>query len=365
MPDVLTRDHLNRALLARQHLLERRPGPAVEVVDHLVGLQAQNAWSPYVGLWSRVCDFRTDELADGFWDRTVARIVVMRSTIHLVTAQDCLAVRPVVQPVLDRGADGVYAPMLAGVDRAEVVGYARDLVEERPREVGELARLLTDRWGGDRNALINLVRAVLPLVQVPPRGVWGAKGRAVVTTATAWLGRPLGTDRSPDRLVLRYLGAFGPASVADVQKWSGLDRLREVVDRLRPGLVTFRDPDGVELFDLPDAPRPEPDTPAPVRFLPEFDNLLIGYADARRVMAPEHKPALFTINGIIRSAVLVNGVAAASWKVTKTRRAAACEVRPFGRLTARVRTAIEKEGVRLLEFAAAGADTREVRILDS
>jgi hypothetical protein len=362
---ILGLTDLNRATLDRQLLLRRSPLRPTEAIEHLVGLQAQAPLPPYTGLWTRLATFRPEDLAGLLVNRSVVRIALMRSTIHLVTADDCLALRPVVQAVLDRAVDGPYAPMLAGLDRAAAIAHARELLRERPREVGELARLLTERWGRDRNALINLVRAALPLVQMPPRGVWGAKGRSVVTTATAWLGRPLASDRSPDRLVLRYLGAFGPASVADVQKWSGLGRLAEVLDRLRPDLVTFRDPDGVELFDLPDAPRPGPGTPAPVRFLPEYDNLLIGYADARRVMAAERKPALFTINGIIRSAVLVDGFVAAVWKVAKTRGAATCEVRPLVRLTARVRAAIEKEGLRLLHFAAAEAATREVRILDA
>jgi hypothetical protein len=166
-----------------------------------------------------------------------------------------------------------------------VAAAARALVEEQPRTLSTLARLLDERFPGrDAFALGQAIRAWVPLVQVPPRGVWGKSGCAAHTSVEGWLGRVPSLGFSLEDLILRYLAAFGPGTVKDVQTWSGLTRLREVIERLRPRLVTFRDEHGAELFDLPDAPRPDPDTPAPPRFLYDYDNLLLSHADRSRVI---------------------------------------------------------------------------------
>ena len=277
---------LNRALLERQFLLRRAKLPAFQVVERLVGLQAQSPGAPYVGLWSRLDGFRFDELAGLISRREVVRVVLMRSTIHLVTGDDCLALRPVMQTVLDRSLKGTFGRRLQGVEIDQVAAAGRVLVEEWPRTFAELGPLLRERWPDhDPEALAMAVRTGVPLVQVPPRGLWGASGQATHTSVEAWLGRPASSDSRPDKMILRYLGAFGPATVKDVQVWSGLTGLRAAVERLRPGLLSFRDERGAELFDLPDAPRPDPDTPAPPRFLPEYDNLLLSHDDRTRVIA--------------------------------------------------------------------------------
>jgi hypothetical protein len=359
---VLSLRAVNRATLDRQLLLDRASMTVPRAIERLVGMQAQAPFPPYTGLWTRLAGFRPDDLARLLLDRGVVRIALMRGTVHLVTADDCLALRPVLQPVFDRALQGAYGRQLAGLDLDELARFGRKLVEQRPLDTAELGRLLDERFPGrDRHALSNAVRSTLPLVQLPPRAVWGRSGRTTVTTAQAWLGRPLDTTTAPDRLVLRYLAGFGPASVADMQKWSGLTRLREVFDRLGPQLRQYRDEKGTQLYDLPDARRPDPDTPAPVRFLPEFDNLLLAYADGSRVMAAAHRPVLFTVNGIIRASVLVDGVTRAVWKVTRAKRAATLEVAPLDRLTARVRSEIESEGARLLAFVAAEADSHDIR----
>jgi hypothetical protein len=361
---VLSTTALNRAMLERQLLLRRASLTAAQAIEHLVGMQAQAPFPPYTGLWTRLRGFQPDDLARLLLDRGVVRIALMRGTVHLVTAADCLAMRPPLQATLDRWFQRAYAKRLQGLDLDAVAELARRLVDERPRSTTELGRQLLERWPDrDRGALLNLVRTVLPLVQVPPRAIWGKSGQTTVTTAQAWLGRPLATDTTPDAMMLRYFRAFGPAAVTDVQKWSGLTRLREVVERLEPKLRVFRDQNGAELYDLPDAPRPDPDTPAPVRFLPEFDNLLISYADGSRIVAGHHRPALLTINGIIRSTVLVDGFAQGVSKITKTKRAATLVVEPFIRLSAEDRSAIEAEGARLLAFAAADAQSHDVRML--
>jgi DNA glycosylase AlkZ-like len=358
-----TRD-LNRAMLERQLLLRRASLSATEALEHLVGMQAQAPFPPYTGLWTRLAGFQPDDLARLILDRGAVRVALMRGTVHLVTAADCLVLRPVLQPVLDRWLRTVLGKRLPGVDLVAVAKAGRQLVDEKPRGVAELGRLLVEKWPGhDPSELFNVVRGALALVQTPPRAVWGRSGQTTVTTAEAWLGRTLGADTAPDPMVLRFLRAFGPATVADVQKWSGLTRLGEVVERLKPRLRTFRDENGAQLYDLPDTPRPDSDTPAPVRFLSEFDNLLVSYADGTRIMADEYRPALFTVNGIIRSALLVDGFAQGVWRITKAKRAATLEIEPFIRLPARVRSAIEKEGGRLLAFSAADAETHDVRLM--
>ncbi|MDP8970282.1 MAG: winged helix DNA-binding domain-containing protein, partial [Actinomycetota bacterium] len=240
---------LNRATLERQLLLRRHDLFAVEAVTHLVGLQAQAPFPPYFSLWSRIAGFEPQHLARALLGRDVVRIVVMRGTIHLVTGDDALALRPLTQPIMDRDlrTNKTYAPPLEGLDLDELGAAARAAVEAEPRTGKQLGAVLAERWPGrDQAALAYAARNLLPLVQVPPRAVWGMSGQPTYTTVESWLGRPLDRDPSLDRTVLRYLAAFGPATVADVQTWSGLTRLREVVERLRPQLRVFADEHGRE-----------------------------------------------------------------------------------------------------------------------
>ncbi|KAA2261299.1 winged helix DNA-binding domain-containing protein [Solihabitans fulvus] len=359
--DVLDRRALNRALLDRQLLLRRWELPALAAVERLAGLQSQAPNPPYFALWSRLVDFDQRELADLLRNREVVRIVLMRGTIHLVSAGDCRALRPVLQPMLDRGFTASYGRQTTGLDLAAVAAEGRTLVEEQPRTFGELGELLGPRWPDrDPSALAQAVRTRVPLVQVPPRGIWGEGGQATHTSAESWLGRPLDQEPGVESMVLRYLAAFGPATVRDVQVWSGLTRLRAVVDRLRPQLRVFRDEHGAELFDLPDAPRPDPETPAPVRFLSEFDNMLLSYADRTRILAEEHRPKLFTVNGIIRAAILVDGFVRGRWKILREGASATLVVEPFAALSTKDKSALTTEGARLLAFAAPEA-THDIR----
>lgn len=347
---MLTKRALNRATLARQLLLERSPRGPLDAVGHLVGLQAQSPFPPYTGLWSRVAGFDPHELGRLLTDRSVVRVVLMRGTVHLVTAADCLALRPLFQRQMERWLNGSWGRRLGALDPGEVGAAARELLEESPRNTAELGRLLAERWPGhDPQALANAARAALVLVQLPPRAVWGRSGQTVVTTAESWLGAPLAavSDGGLDGLLLRYLAAFGPASVADAQKWSGLTRLREVFDRLRPQLRVDRDEAGAELYDLPDAPRPDPDVPAPVRFLAEYDNLLLSHADTSRVIDPADRNGLMSRNGIIPGSVLVDGRVAALYKRPPK---GELELNPLRRLTKRERSDIDEEAGRLLAF---------------
>jgi hypothetical protein len=371
MPDTLSARALNRALLDRQLLLRREPLPGatgpradrvIETVEHLVGLQAQAPFPPYYGLWSRLDGFRPGDLSSLILERRVVRIGLMRGTIHLVSADDCLRLRPVLQPVLERGLRANFGRQLTDVDRAALARAGRALVEDRPMTFSEIGGALSPQWPGHPpNALAQCVRALVPLVQVPPRAVWGQAGQAAHTSAESWLGRPLAASASPDQVVLRYLAAFGPATVADAQAWSGLTRLREVVGRLEPWLRTFRDEQGRELFDLPDAPRPDPDTPAPVRLVAEFDNLILSHADRARVISEPDRQRLYTKNGIFPGTVLIDGFVRGMWRVTIARRAAVLTVEMFGPVGGRDRDAVAAEGERLLEFAAPGTPDAELR----
>lgn len=349
---------LNRALLERQLLLRRTTLGASRALEQLVGMQAQVPASPYVGLWSRLDGFRPEQLAQLITGRKAVRIALMRSTIHLVSARDCLALRPLVQPVLDRSLQGTYGSRLQGLQLEAVAAAGRALVDERPLTTGQIGKLLAERWPGrDPEALGNAVRALVPLVQVPPRGVWGASGLALHASAEAWLGRPLEPEPDAGRMIRRYLAAFGPASVRDLQVWSGLTRVRETAERL--GLRTFRDEDGRELLDVPGGALPDPATPAAPRFLPEYDNVLLSHADRTRIVAEEHRPLVYTVNGI-RPTVLVDGFVAGTWRIERDRGGATLLVEPFDRLVGKSRAALIAEAEQLLAFAAAGAEKRRV-----
>ena len=361
---------LNRALLARQRLLARTPLPAagdraahvLRMVEQLAGLQAQAPFPPYYGLWSRLDGFRPDDLAHLITGRRVVRIALMRGTIHLVSARDCLMFRPVLQPVLEQGLRPLLGRQLKGVDTRALAVAGRALVEEKPRTFSELGELLSASWPGHPAAwLAQGVRALVPLIQVPPRAVWGQAGQPLHTSAESWLGLPLHAEPSLDDLFERYLAAFGPASVADAQAWSGLTRLREVAERLRPRLRTFRDPAGAELFDLPDAPRPSPDTDAPVRLVAEFDNLILSHANRTRIISDAARKRMFTPNGIFPGTVLVGGFVAGMWRISRSRGSATLTVELFGPLCAGDRDALGSEAERLLSFAAADAAERDIR----
>jgi hypothetical protein len=355
---VLSQRALNRALLERQHLLRRRKASAAEEIEHLVGMQAQVPNSPYVGLWTRLEGFQPDKLADLINKRRAVRLGLMRNTIHLVTARDCLEQRPHFQSLFERGwQTSSFGRNLAGIDMSAVIAEATVLMKDRPRTFAELGKLLQRRWPErEASSLAYAIRYLVPIVQVPPRGIWGKSAQPSWTSTDLWLGRPLAPEPSIDKLVVRYLTAFGPATVADVSAWSGLTGLRDVVERLRPRLRTFRDERGRELFDVPDGPLPDPDTPAPPRFLPEYDNLLLGHHDRTRVIDHAYRYVIFA------GTLLVDGFVHATWNVKKTRGGATLTIEPLRRLSKVDRIEVSEEGERLLKFVAGEATARDVRI---
>jgi hypothetical protein len=360
--ETLTLRALNRATLARQLLLQREKLPALRAMEQLVGLQAQLAKPPFIGLWSRVEGFQREELLRLLQRKEAVRAPLMRCTLHLMSTRDYVKLHAALQPVLDSAMKSILRDRAKGLNLPELVAAARTYFEEEPRTFEELRDLLVKRFPqGDERAMGYAVRTQLPVVQVPTDTEWGFPGTADFTLAESWLGAPLGKDAAPDTLVLRYLAAFGPASVTDVQTWSGLKGLREVLEALRPQLLTFRDERRRELFDLPKAPRPPEDTPAPVRFLPDYDNLVLSHDDRTRVVADEHRPAIAKANLRILPTFLVDGFVAGTWKVERKKASAALLLEPFAPLPKKTRAELEEEAEALLHFTESDAREFEVR----
>jgi len=357
--DTISIRALNRATLARQLLLHRADLSAIDAIEHLVGMQAQAPLAPYVGLWSRLGSFRHQELAGLITGREVVRIHLMRTTVHLVSARDAVRLGPLLRPVHERAfaTGSPFGPRLAGLDLAELVAEGQRQLAEQPRSRAELGRALAVRWPQhDPVDLAYAVSYLLPVVQVPPRGVWGQpQGSARWAPAETWLGRPFDPRPRIEEMIRRYLGAFGPATVNDIQAWSGLTRLREITSVMAPRLRLARDESGAELLDLPEAPRPDPDTPAPVRFLPEYDNLLLSYADRGRVIPGGRPVPLPPGNGGRTGTVLINGRWNGIWTISRSGDTAVLRIEPHDPITGQTADALEAEGARLLSFAAADA----------
>ena len=348
MSEVLSRRVLKRTILARQLLLERVRMSVPQALEHLVGLQAQSPSAPYFGLRSRLQDFDPRALSTAIENRKAVRIALMRSTIHLVTARDCIRLRPVVQTAVE-GSLSNYRKQIEGIDRDALLATATQLLEEEPLTAIQLEARLAKRWSKrDPHALAMAIRCWLPLVQIPPRGLWGHGGPAAHTTAQSWLGKSLVRTDKPDDTFLRYLRAFGPASTKDFQTWSGLARAAEIVDRQRGKLRVFRDENGTELLDVPDAPFPDPDAPVAPRFLPEYDNALLSHANRDRIIASDYRNRIFT-----KGAVLVDGFAIGRWWLAaRPKKIRDLKLELFEPLAKKDMEAVMEEGHRVLEFAA-------------
>ena len=341
-------------------LLRRVELPAIEVVERLVGMQAQVPTDPYTALWSRIRDFQPAELSELIAERRAVRAVgLMRTTIHLVSARDALTIRPLMQPVLDRAwRYSPFSKLLAGADVDDVVAAGLELLAERPYVATELGKRLQERWpDADANSMGYAIRFLVPVLQPPPRGLWGKGGLAYVETIERWLGRPLDPTPSIDHIVLRYLAAFGPATAKDVQVWSWLTGMRGVLERLRPRLRTFRDEQGRELFDVADAPYPDTDTPAPVRFLPEYDNIALSHHDRTRVIDRKFGEGIW-----MRGSILVDGFVRGTWRMDTKRGESVLTIGLFDALTSSDRTDVESEAELLAEFLVPDARTRDIRI---
>ncbi|HEY3556451.1 MAG TPA: winged helix DNA-binding domain-containing protein [Kribbella sp.] len=356
MTHVLSRRALNRATLDRQLLLRRSELPVVDAVRRLVGLQAQTPHTWYVGLWSRLTEFDPARAAELLVDRSLIRMALMRSTIHLVVPEDARALRPLIQPVLDRDLyrNFTHGKPIQGIDMAQLVADGVELLAAKPLTNKELGALLAERWPGRAPAsLVYAIRNQVPLVQVPPRGVWGRSGPIAHTTVDAWLGASAPATATLEWMIRRYLAAFGPASVKDLQVWSGLTKLREVVEPM--SLRVFQDEHGQTLYDVPDVVHPDPDTPAPPRFLYDFDNLLLSYADRTRVITDDHR---HRTQRPVPQLLLVDGFTAGDWTVSRTADEATLTIRTYQPLTDA--GAVVDEAEALLAFLHPDTGTRKV-----
>jgi len=410
---LLTLADLNRATLARQMLLARERMAVEPAVRRLAGMQAQVARPPFVGLWTRLESFRRTDLHRALQDRSVVRAPAMRATLHLMAAADYTPFREALRPLMERGTQWILTSRKQTVDQTALERAARAFFAKGPATFDAVRDHLSALYpGADERALGYFTRLSLPLVQVPTDAQWAFPAAASFALADEWIAdraprsrsargdarasgsasraktartassakgpratapsgqdktgqAPSGMDTSgPDalrELVRRYLAAFGPASVQDAQAWSGLPRLKDVFESLRPELVTFRDERKRELFDLPDAPRPGADVPAPVRFLPDFDNLVLAHDDRTRLIAPEHRSRIVTKNLLVRATFLVDGRVAGLWKVERRKATAILELEPFATLTKKTLSALETEGDALLKFVEEDAVAREVR----
>ncbi|MGW2310608.1 winged helix DNA-binding domain-containing protein [Actinomadura luteofluorescens] len=362
MTETLSVRALNRATLARQMLLSREPVPASEAVGRLCGMQAQEPKPPYLGLWTRLEGFQVSDLHAALHDRALVRATMMRATLHLVTSADYTAFRTAMQPMLDDGLR-VLGDRAKGLDLEKVVPAARSLLEREPLTFNEIRAQLQEQFPevNDR-ALGYAVRLCVPLVMLPTEDRWGFPRTSRFALADSWLETGPNADDAIDELMLRYLAAYGPASAADAQTWSGLSSTGEALERLRPDLRTFMDDKGRELFDVQDAPRPSEDVPAPARFLPEFDSLVLAHTDRRRVIADAHRPMLTTKNLRVRAVFLWDGFAHGIWETEYKRKVATLKLRPFETLPQTAVDELRAEGEAMLRFIEPDAKETVVTI---
>jgi hypothetical protein len=362
---ILKLRELNRATLARQTLLERESLSAPAAVERLVGLQAQLASAPYVGLWTRLQDFRREDLAQEIENRKVVKATMMRATLHLCTAEDYLRFRTALKPLLI-GASGAIAKRRdADFDLEKVLKAARKFIGEKPRTFAEISDMLTKLMPDhDVGAMRYSVRTHIPLVQVPINTGWSYSNKPEFTLAESWIGQSVSPKDNLRELVFRYLAAFGPASVTDAQTWMGM-KLKETFEKLRSELQTYRGEGRTELFDLPDAQLPAGDVPAPVRFLPEYDNLLLSHSNRSRVIADEYRSKVYLPGLRVAATILLDGFVRGAWKIENTKTAATLLIEAFDKLTKKDRDALTEEGERLVRFVEPKAKSFEVRFTTS
>jgi hypothetical protein len=364
LSETLSRLALNRATLARQLLLARAEMPAREAIAHLAGLQAQVPRPPHLGLWTRLAGYRREDLNGLLASGEAVRAPAMRATLHVLTAEDYRHWRPALQPLLTAAMQGVLRDRAITLDVPALVEAARLFFDAAPATFTALRAHLVERFPDvDERAMGYAVRTHLPLVMVPDDTPWGYPADARFAVAETWLKRPLESADHTEALVLRYLAAFGPATVADAQTWSGL-KLKAAFEALRPQLLTFRDENRRELFDLPDAPRPPEDTPAPVRLVPEYDNLVLAHADRTRLIPEAYRPRIVTKNLKVQATFLVDGMVAGLWRSARKGKQASLTLEPFEPLPAPVLAELKAEAERLLRFAEPDAQGFSVTVAE-
>ncbi len=348
-PTILSRKQLNRTLLARQLLLQRSADGCEAATERLVALQSQIPNPAYIGLWTRLSGFEKRRLSESLEKRRIVRAPWIRSTLHLVSAADHQRFQAVIQPALARGLRSFFGPRANGLDIERLIQIAKPYLEAETPAIGALRNKLQEHEPDqNKQAMAYAVRSYLPLVQIPPSGTWGAGTRATYTTAEAWLGAPTPADLPA--LFQRYLAAYGPANVMDFQTWTGMTGLKSQLAPALTDLARYQSEDGAVLYDLPGSPIIEAERPAPIRFLPEYDNILIAHRDRRRILPEIHRKKVFISAGRVLGTVLIDGFVGAIWKVRMDGKAASLTVTLFERRNSDVRAAIESEGLKLLKF---------------
>ena len=349
---VLSRRALNRALLARQLLLERTPLGAVKAVERLGGLQAQSTPSPYLSLWTRLEGFERAELAAALTRRRLVKALLQRGTLHVVTPGQYWAVMTVRREL----AASLWPPSYeARLPSARIAELAEEMLAEldgNELTFKQVRALLEPhaREGVPPPFLWRRIQGHSYVMHVPPSGIWGYGGHGVYTAAPGRIrGEPPDPDAALDELVRTYLAAYGPATKQDVGQWAGVPRLTPIAGSLeRLTVRTFRDEEGKVLYDLPRAPLPDPETPAPPRLVPRFDNLVLSHADRSRILGGVPPSRIVTNNGLVHATILVDGFVAGTWQFDGGH----VKLEPFGRLDAAVREALREEAARLEAFAA-------------
>ena len=366
---ILTNRELNRATLARQLLLERSTLSPLDALQQLAGLQAQLPNPPYIGLWSRLHSFQRDDLTQLLKDRQTVRTTMMRGTLHLTTAEDFMYFRSALQHLHRRGLDTYFETAsqqlqngtTPPIEKARLISEIQSYVQEQPRTNVHLRKKIAELIPGMGDQLLYKVRSYLPLIQTFPAGAWNVGGSPAYTEASAWLGRTFATPQAGLRyLIRRYLAAFGPASVKDIQAGSGLKRLQEAVDALRPELIIYRDGQGREFFDLPGAPLPSIDTPAPIRFIPMFDNLVLAHDDRSRIIADEYKPIVFPGLSVVHPTILIDGYVQGIWRIEGKNKLI---IEPFTSLPATTQQALQQEAEKHMNWISDGPEPSEIQLI--
>ena len=352
MPRTLTNRELNRTTLARQLLLERSDFILPYAFGQLLALQAQRANSPFIALWSRLANFEREHLAEFIHEREAVKGTMMRTTLHLMQTGDYIGSRQTMQPMLDSGAASIVKQRDAEFDEDNVLRLVRNFMQDEPRTFAEISAMLEEAEPDvDIGAMRYTARMKIPMLQVPDKkSAWCYPGRPKFTLAENWLPRPMTQVMLEKGIILRYLRAFGPASVADIQRWTGLSGLAEVVATMGKDLVTYEDENGRELIDGKIHVIADADTPAPVRFLPEFDNVLLAYDKRERVLDDTYRKKVYLPGLRVHSVFLVDGFVAGGWKAEKKRGTATLNLDAFTKISKKDRSALEEEGEKLLRF---------------
>ncbi|MDT7784946.1 MAG: hypothetical protein QOF58_3365 [Pseudonocardiales bacterium] len=353
MTTTLSNRTLNRTLLARQLLLERTSMPIVEAVEHLGGLHAQAPVPPYLALWTRLKPFKFDALSKLIIDKSLVRMTLWRGTLHLISASDVYLMRTALQPELNKWARNVMPPAdRVEIDLDKLTRITREFVDTEPRTVAEIGAHLEEHFPEARaRELSTQAQMLVPMIQVPPRGIWGVGGIPQNIAMTTWLGKDLPAEAAVAELITRYLRVFGPATLADMQAWSRLIGLKAHAADL--DLVEYRSEAGKVLLDVPDGVIVDESTPAPARLLPAFDSVMFGHADKTRIMSDEARARWGAVrNAVFPPTFLVDGFVRGTWNVVEAKDTATLTIEPYFKTFKKDMAGVVREAKAVLKVMA-------------